>query len=154
MDAQPKARTEVARVAKSLPEELDKKVLAIRNAAFVAEREGRDNVAGMHYQEAWALLPEPREIWDSSLIIALDTVDFFFKKKQYDKAAEWLRIADRAAEGTRNSDILLRIGKIRFECGEFDAAYRAFDELYKTWGTRPFLYEDPLYLEFYETREK
>lgn len=147
-----RARTEVTTRAEPLPEDLDSRIQAARALAFEAERAGQDELAERRYAEAWAMLPEPRHRWDSSLIMALDVVDFHFKARRFDQALAWLAEADKAAEGSQNSQNLVWLGKIRFEQGRLDEAYAAFAEVVKTWRERPFRGEDPKYLNFYRSR--
>lgn len=148
-----KARTETTRRAESLPATLDEKIQAARKLAFEAERAGQSELAEKRYAEAWSMLPEPRHIWDSSLIMALDVVDFHFKARRFDQALTWLEEADKAAEGGQNSQNLVWLAKIRFEQGHLDEAHRLFAEVVKTWRERPLRGEDPKYLAFYKSRK-
>jgi len=146
-----KAQTEVTRIAICIPADLDAVIQSKRHEAFKAVREGQQTLAEKYYFEAWNLLPEPKHQWDSSLIMALDLVDFYFNVRNFKAALEWLEFADQAAEGSYNSGNLVWFGKIKYEQGEFEAARQAFEEVFKTWRTRPFRDEDPKYLEFYKT---
>jgi len=149
-----KAQTQVTRRAESLSQDVDARVQSARHAAFKAAREGQAELAERLHLEAWNLLPEPRHQWDSSLVVALELVEFFFKVRRFDQALVWMDAADLAAEGSQNSQNLVWFGKIKFEQGQLDEAYQAFDEVFKTWRERPFRHEDPKYLDFYKSRKK
>jgi hypothetical protein len=134
---------------RDLSPEASERTQEARNRAMVAERAGDLTAAEAGYLDAWQLLPEPRHIWESSEITALDLVALYFKRAQYDLAQQWLETADLSGDGTANPTVVLWLGKLRFQLGDKDAAYHAFDALYRAWGERPFDWHSGEYLKFY-----
>lgn len=150
----PALRKENSRRVESLQPELDEIIQRTRNLGFEAERAGDRDTAEARFLEAWATLPEPRHIWDSSSIMALDLVSFYLDCGRFDDALKWLAIAEQADEGLVNAANLIWYGKIRYEQGNASEAFRAFDAVYRVWRKRPFSGHAHKYLEFYESQKK
>lgn len=149
-----KARTESTRRAVDLPPDLLERVFAARDDATRAAQRGEREAAEAGYQHAFELLPEPRHQWETSRIMALDLVAFYFDEGRYDRALQWLDMADLAAEGLQNASNLVWYGKIKLEQGETEEAFSTFDEVFGAWKARPFRGHPPKYLAFYESRKK
>jgi hypothetical protein len=135
---------------RDLAPEVSERTQEARNRAMVAERAGDLAAAEAGYLDAWKLLPEPRHVWENSEITALDLVALYFKNAQYDLAQQWLETADLSGDGTANPTVVLWLGKLRFQLEDKDAAYHAFDALYRAWGERPFDWHSGEYLKFYQ----
>ena len=74
------------------------------------------------YQEAWALLPEPKENWDAALWIKSGLGDAHFFKRKYLLAAGAFDEAATKLGGLGNPFVHLRLGECHYELGDLKAA--------------------------------
>jgi tetratricopeptide (TPR) repeat protein len=97
------------------------------------------------YNEAWALLPDPKEEWEAATWIQTALGDLHFAEGQFDRALVALGIAIRCPGGLGNPFIHLRLGESAFELGNMK---RADDELARAYmgaGRDIFKAENPKY---------
>jgi len=101
------------------------------------------------YEQAYAVLPEPKDDWEPSGYITAATGDALFNAGKYKEALEKLLIADEfyTAGEAQNPFVLLRLGGTYFELGEEEKAASTLLKAYKMEGGDLFE-EDKKYLKF------
>ncbi len=115
---------------------------------------GRLDEALERYNQAWALLPDPKHQWEAATWILTAIGDANYTKGDYQMARNALTGAMHCPDAIGNPFIHLRLGECQFELGDLD---RAADELMRAYmGAGPEIFEgdDPKYLRFLSTRAK
>lgn len=113
------------------------------------------NVAASLYEKAYAILPEPKEEWESTGYITGSLGDAYFNAKKYKEAKEYLLIANEFYNAGENPNpfILLRLGGTYQELGEEENAISALLKAYEMEGAELFE-EDKKYLKFLKQHHK
>ncbi len=112
--------------------------------------EFREAVAA--YNQAWSLVPDPKNEWEAATWILAAIGDACFQGKWLNSARDALEYAMTCPGGIGNPFLHLRLGQVRFDTGDFD---RAADELIRAYmggAQEIFEKEDPKYLAFLRTR--
>jgi hypothetical protein len=107
--------------------------------------------AHVHYQQAWALLPEPKTDWDTATWIQAAIGDAYFFEREFAKAGEAFRIVSLCPGGVGNPFLHLRRGQIAFELGDLDRAGQELTLAYMGDGRDIFKDEDPKYFNYLKT---
>lgn len=103
------------------------------------------------FQQAFNLIPEPIEKWESTLFVATAMGDACFFLNDFEHAYEHFRIA-AINGGHTNPFICLRRGQCLFELGELDKAAEELARAYILDGREMFDNDNPKYLAFLATR--
>jgi tetratricopeptide (TPR) repeat protein len=106
------------------------------------------------YNEAWALLPNPKNEWNASTWILAAIADAAFLAGYATSAREALQYAMTCPGALGNPFLHLRYGQVLLDAGEPDAAADELMRAYMSEGSEIFAAEDPRYLEFLKTRAK
>lgn len=133
---------------------LDQEISATLKAGYGEQVKGNWEAAEQLYLSGWSLFPEPKYDWDMSKITLYDISDFYLSWKKYDKAREWANevFKTKVLPGDAGPHVVL--GKIEYDAGNPDAAFRHFSEAYSLAGKRGFAQIDKSYLDFYLKRSK
>ena len=124
---------------------------ALRARAALAK--GDRATAEREFLAAWDCIPQPYGEYEQSQTAARAMVEFYRDGGQPEKARHWLGIARNLyANATSIVAIDFLGATVAFDAGEFDAAFEAFDALYKRFKSRPFDGQPKKYLEFYRQR--
>ena len=96
------------------------------------------------------MYPEPRNNWNEAYNTAIYAVDDCFSALDMKNAKTWL---DRMAYVNdqlhqRDEELMHYTGKYKYEMGDYDAAFTAFDKVVKMAGKRYFEDEPSKYLNF------
>lgn len=131
-------------------DELDP-TLHSRIVAIAAEADRRADEAKFYealvlYNDALALVPEPKTKWNASTWLLGSIGDAAFQGNYYETARDALQDAMLCPDAIGNPFLHLRLGETEFELGDSE---RAVDELMRAYmgaGKDIFEHEDPKYL--------
>ncbi len=132
-------------MAKELNEQLHSRIASLSKDGDDLLSAKRFTAAVALFQEAWALLPEPKDDWDAATWILSAIGDAHFLSKQYDRALETLGKAVRCPGGLGNPFIHLRLGESAYELGHLKRADEELTRAYMAAGNEIFKTEDPKY---------
>ncbi len=89
--------------------------------------------------EAWALLPEPKDIYDESFHIATYAVDNYIMLNKFEYAKKWAEILQKCSlERHDSGERELQTAKVAFEMADFELAKKLFLVANKKSGGRVF----------------
>lgn len=106
------------------------------------------------YDEAWDLLPEPKQRWEAATWILVAIGDTCFLAGDGEASAETFGLALQCPGGIGNPFIHLRLGQLAFDADQLDAAADELMRAYMGAGAEIFEDEEPKYLEFLGTRAR
>lgn len=104
------------------------------------------------YNEAWKMVPDPKNRWNASTWIMAAIGDACFLGGYATSALEALRYAMNCPGGVGNPFLHLRLGQVLFDRGEIDEAADELARAYMGGGHNLFAEQDDRYLAFLETR--
>lgn len=99
------------------------------------------------YEEAWALLPNPKEEWEAATWILAAIGDALFRSGQHGRVLETLGRALKCPDGLGNPFIHLRLGESAYELGNMRRADDELTRAYMAAGRDIFKKEDPKYFK-------
>jgi len=104
-------------------------------------------------EERWDNLPDEKFQSQERAIPALLFINAYIQIKNFKNAYKWAEImlSDRQDD---LSDVGFTLGRIDFEAGNFEAAYKNFTMAFKDSKGRVFQGKDPKYLELIKYPEK
>lgn len=108
--------------------------------------------ANAEYEEAWKLIPEPKDNWEASTWLLAAIGDACFLSNDFRSGNDAFSYATRCPGGFGNSFIHLRLGQCQFELGNLDAAAGELCRAYMGAGSEIFSHDNPGYFEFLKTR--
>jgi len=114
---------------------------------------GQISSAFVKYVEAWALIPDPKELWNISTPVISAIADCCFLAGEYGEVLQALEFGMNCPGAVGNPFLHLRLGQALLEQGGEDD--RAADELmraYEVHGEKIFEHQDPKYLAFLAAR--
>lgn len=115
---------------------------------------GRYEDAIAEYNEAWDLVPEPKNDWEAATWILAAMADSCFLAGYNTSAREALEYAMTCPGGVGNPFLHLRYGQVLYEVGEMDGAAEELIRAYMGAGEEIYSSEDSKYLAFLKTRAK
>jgi tetratricopeptide (TPR) repeat protein len=118
-----------------------------------AQAEGEYKAAIVKYDEAWNLLPDPKEKWEASTWILSAIADACFLAGHKEAALETLRYAMTCPGAIGNPFLHMRLGQSLLDTDGDEA--QVVDELLRAYmgaGEEIFEDEDPRYLDFLRSR--
>ena|SRR5579859_6006031 len=139
---------------KALSAEQMKLIQTHGSLAREAWQSGDFQKAEQEMQLCWNCLPKPPTDYDYSESLARGIVTFYRDTQQYSKAVDWLETMRVAYGSTPNPSVNFMAGTVYFASGEADKAFGIFDDLFKQFGARPFVGENPEYLDFYKAEAR
>jgi tetratricopeptide (TPR) repeat protein len=99
------------------------------------------------FDAAYALVPEPKAIWDAAMWLKASIGDTYFELKQHDRALSAFLEARGCSTGAGNPFVALRLGQCYLELGRGEEARRFLFQAYTQEGTEIFSEQDPKYLD-------
>lgn len=114
--------------------------------------QGRHEEAVSKFNEAWKLVPEPKNNWEASTWVLAAIADSCFFLKKMKSARQALEYAMSCPGALGNPFLHLRLGQVTFECGELDLAADELMRAYMGGGQDIFSREDQKYLDFLKSR--
>ena len=116
--------------------------------------QGKFRDAMTAYNEAWKLVPSPKEQWEASTWILAAIADAAFLGGFKTSALQALEFAMHCPGAIGNPFLHLRLGQVRFDRDELDSAADELMRAYMGGGAEIFAQEDPKYLAFLGARAK
>ena len=104
------------------------------------------------YNEAWALIPEPKSDWNASTWLLGAIGDCCFQGGYMTSAQEALEFSMHCPDAIGNPFLHLRLGQVLFEKGLLDRSAEELMRAHMGAGPEIFGAEDPKYLSFLATR--
>ncbi len=103
---------------------------------------------------AWDMLPENKNQWNQSFLIAKYITHVYFNAAELEKAKEWGLIFNETDPDRDFGESEFMLGKIDFELGNFPEAKDWFSIADKKSGGRTWKGEsDPKYFKFYKEKK-
>ena len=106
------------------------------------------------FNEAWKIIPDPKNEWEASTWVLAAIADSCFFLRKLKSAREALEYAMSCPGGLGNPFLHLRLGQVCFEAGDLDIATDELMRAYMGGGSEIFSKEEPKYLEFLASRVK
>ena len=136
-------------MVKELPDELHAQIK--RLCALGDELHERRDLAMAiaHYEQAFALLPEPKGEWEAATWIMAALADAHFSSGHWAACREAVQYAFKFCPGALQNPFLhLRAGQAYFELGQIDTAKQWLTSAWTTGGDELFDGDDSKYLRF------
>jgi len=137
-----------------LPSDVHEKIRLLSAEGDALAREKNYDGAIRKYQEAWALLPEPKHQWEAARWLLAAIGDAHLFSGRFDKSLEAFTSAIVDAGGLGNPFLHLRRGESLFELGRTKEAADELMRAYMGAGPKIFESEDPKYLAYLKTVAK
>lgn len=137
-----------------LSESIDAEIKNLCAAGDALAAQAEHAAAVAKYDQAWQLVPDPKNQWEASTWILTAIGDSCFLIDKFKSARQALEYAMVCPGATGNPFIHLRLGQVLFEAGELDLAANELIRAYMGAGEEIFLKDDPKYLAFLKTRAK
>jgi tetratricopeptide (TPR) repeat protein len=131
-----------------LPDDVHAQITLLSKQGDEFAEQDRAEEALLCYEQAWTLLPEPREQWSAATWLLTAKGDALFLAGRFHAALAPLESAVRCPDGLGNPFIHLRLGQVQLELGNTE---RAKDELARAFmggGDEIFEGDDPKYWRF------
>jgi tetratricopeptide (TPR) repeat protein len=108
------------------------------------------DLALMYYEEALALVPDPKTDWEASTWLYTAIGDAYYFKKEYQSAIDSLNKAMMCPTGIGNAFICLRLGECFFELSNYTHSKDFLMQAYMLEGKDIFEYEESKYIKSIE----
>lgn len=134
----------------SLEEDIAEAIDDLSEQGNEAEEAGDLDAALTAWEEALALIPEPRNAYVESVWLLASIGDVYFQREDYADALEFYESArgNLSGEGATNPFVLLRLGQCYLEGGDEEQAKEHLLKAYMLEGEELFEEEDGKYLDF------
>jgi len=134
--------------SEELPDDLYQQILSFCEEGNLLSDNGKFEEAYNKFNEAFALIPFPREKWETSSWVLGAAGDMAFLLKSFTKAKELFGAAALCEGGAESTFIHLRLGQINYELGDLNVAAGELLEAYKLGGKDAFKHDDSKYFDF------
>lgn len=104
------------------------------------------------YNDAWQLIPEPKNDWEASTWLLTAIGDACFQACFFTSGTEAFEYALKCPAGFGNPFIHLRLGQCKFEKEDFTSAAEHLARAYMLEGKNIFAEDSPKYFEFLKTK--
>lgn len=139
---------------KDLPKDLEKKIDAKTEKAYLFSESENYKKATELSIEAFQLIPKPREEYGYTCIILNEVIDYILLDKDYEKAIEMANTLDKFYINENEQGLLFSIkGKIYFRANQLEESYKFFKKAVDLDSIRILEYddiEDKKYYDFYQ----
>lgn len=136
-----------------LPTEIQNRIEELCDEGETVLADGGFDIAASRFQEAWAILPEPRCDWDCAVSILAAIGDAHFFRRDFAECKKWLMRILRDGGGLPdNPFIRLRLGQCLFELGDEHEAANWLAGGYLLEGAKLFAEDNPKYLAFIKSK--
>jgi len=106
------------------------------------------------FNEAWKIVPEPKNEWEASTWLLAAIGDMCFLMGYFKSAIDAFRFSLFCPGGSDNPFLSLRLGQCEFEKNNMDEAAEYLTRAYMLEGLKIFERQDSKYLTFLKTRIK
>lgn len=135
-----------------LPDDIYEKVTTLSEAANQEFERAEFTKALSLYDQAWDLLPPPKNPWEACLWLTAAQADCLYFLARFPEARERLQDALKLPGGIANTFVHLRLGEVEFELGNLDSAADHLMRAHAVGGPELLAAEPPRYLQFLSTR--
>jgi tetratricopeptide (TPR) repeat protein len=118
--------------------------------AGALDRSNRRQQAIQTYEQAYQLIPEPRELSELAMVALCNIGELHYLEGEWQLAFEDFCEAVKCKEGLGNPQIHMRLGQLRHRRGEIERATDEFMRAYMAAGDLVFEGEDPRYFQLIE----
>jgi len=108
------------------------------------------DLALKYYEEALALVPDPKTDWEASTWLYTAIGDAYYFKKEYQSAIDSFNKAMMCPTGIGNAFICLRLGECFFELSDNTQSKEFLLQAYMLEGKDIFEYEESKYIKSIE----
>ncbi|MFD2288247.1 tetratricopeptide repeat protein [Pedobacter petrophilus] len=130
-----------------LPDEIYDKITALSEKGDQYAEHEQFTSALKQYEEALALLPEPKMEWEAATWLYVAIGDAWFNKQKLNEAMDAYQKVLMSPDGTGNPYVWFSIGQIYFEQENYEKAKTHFMSAYMLDGTEIFEDENPEYFK-------
>ncbi|MBS7566738.1 tetratricopeptide repeat protein [Mucilaginibacter sp. Bleaf8] len=134
-----------------LPDEIYDRIIALSEKGDAYAENEQFASALAQYQQALALLPEPKTDWEAATWLYAAIGDAYLNKQQPDDALNAYEQALQSPDGTGNAYIWFSIGQVYYEQGNIAKAKQHFMSAYILDGHTIFEDEKPEYFALLRT---
>jgi tetratricopeptide (TPR) repeat protein len=135
-----------------IPQHLHNRILQLSAEGDSLAEKSEFEKAIAKYNEAWALVPEPKNDWEASTWLMTAIGDACFLSGYHSSGVEALQYALTCPGGNYNPFILMRLGQCQLEKEDASAAVEYLCRAYMLEGKVIFSSENPKYFEFLKTK--
>ena len=135
-----------------LSSELHSEITRLCKAGDDLAEAGKFEEAIAEYNNAWKLVPDPKNMWEASTWILTAIADACYLGGYKKSARQALEYAMTCPGAVGNPFLHLRFGQVLFDAGELDAAADELIRAYMGAGEEIFRKDDPKYITFLKTR--
>jgi len=139
-----------------LPDDIYNKITELSDHGNILADHGQFSEALDMFEQAWKLVPEPKQHWEASTWLLASMGDMCFLMEQYLHALDPFRklLGEDFPQATETAFIQLRTGQCYFELDMMDQAAQHLTAAYTQEGPEIFEGEDPKYLKFLKSTLK
>lgn len=135
-----------------LPAEVHEQITAL-SASGDARAEVSDWTGAISkYNDAWKIIPEPKNEWEASTWVLAAIADACFSAGYFESAINALRYALQCPGGVANPFLHLRLGQCALEKNSMDEASEHLARAYMLEGAKIFQAENSKYFDFLKTK--
>lgn len=135
-----------------LSENLHKRIQQLSAEGDALAESGAYETAIAKYNEAWELVPEPKNDWEASTWLLAAIGDACFSSGYFTSGIEALEYSLHCPGGPGNPFIHLRLGQCLLEKSSLQPSAEHLCRAYMLEGKEIFSTEDPKYFEFLKTK--
>ena len=122
-------------------------VTELISKAGMLDRQNKRQQAIEVYEDAYALIPEPKQKSELAMVALCNIGELHFLDGHWQLAFDDFSEAVKCREGLGNPQIHMRLGQLRYQRGEMERATDEFMRAYMGAGDTLFAGEDPKYFE-------
>ena len=140
---------------KDLPDKLYEQFDKLSDEAYELFQQKRYNASFQKYEKCLSLFPEPKGDYSDYSNVMEWIIDNYLAINDYSNAKKWV---EKLGTVFKNQGILgdwdFLKGKVYFHSGDFNIAWKSFDNAYKKAGMDCFKEQEPQYIDFYRNPQK
>ncbi|MES2261141.1 MAG: tetratricopeptide repeat protein [Pseudomonadota bacterium] len=129
-----------------------KQVVALSASGDSLAEVGDWNGALSKYNDAWKIIPAPKNEWEASTWVLSSIADACFFSENFQSALDALRYAMVCPGGAGNPFLHLRLGQCAFEKNELNEAVEHLARAYMLEGMKIFQNDDSKYFDFLKSK--
>ena len=137
-----------------LSDELHEEISLLSERGDHFAEAGEYRAAIRNYEEAYALLPEPRDDWEAATWLHAAIADAHFYCREFAEARDAMDRAAASPDGLGNPFVHLRLGQTSLELGDEARALAELSRAYALVGEKIFAEDDLKYWAWFESRPK
>lgn len=126
-------------------------IVALSSEGDALADDGRFVEAVVKFNDAWQLIPEPKNSWEASTWLLAAIADACFLDGRFKSGRDAVGYALHCPNGFGNPFIHLRLGQCELELGNVEAAAEHLTRAYALEGKDIFARDDPKYFEFVQS---